>query len=469
MAQGQTSTAGLDGVSTDRATPAQRSTPSLPAIPGPERQPAAPELPAASPVTTEPRSRLIAFTQPQQVTSNDHDDHNHNHDNHAEHGEHNKTSEIQNPGMPTSGEMTSGYGWRWGRMHNGIDIAAPVGTDIHAWKSGRVVFSGNADDGYGNKIIIEHNDGSKTLYAHIMDGGLLVQAGQEVEQGQHVAEMGSTGFSAGPHLHFEIHVGGGAVNPLEYINTSNPLPISPAAMPIEQLTPEARAAQIQQGLVVVGSKESGFGHSEGQVITETRQLLAESLERLASEADTLGKTDISQGLRGLASRINNDSTTFDPTLEQAIKVSQVLIGITEDPANPQNLAAVVLVDSYRDFSEVTDATTSYEKAQKYTQGRSLTPDGLLGLRTHVANSLVSNKPLYVSAEDFRKTTGEKWQVGSYVNERDIQLHPSSSKQQEDEDEETHRREQASLRHLNDELNKQQLRGTAGAEAEGASL
>lgn len=451
MAQGQIVTADLGIGSLGQATLAQSSI-SLPSIPVQAPPISAPELPSASPVRTEPQSRLIAFTQPQQVTSDDHDHHGH------EHPEPNNASEIQNPGMPSSGELTSGYGWRWGRMHNGIDIGAPVGTDIHAWKSGEVIFSGNANDGYGNKIIIRHDDGSETLYAHIMDGGLLVQEGQRVNQGQHIAEMGSTGNSTGPHLHFEIIIGGKPVNPLSYINTSNPLPVSPAAMQIEELSPEARAAQIQQGLVVVGSKESGFGHSEGQVVVETRQLLAASLESLASEADTQGKADISQGLRGLATQVNNGSTTFDSTLEQAIKVSQVLIGITEDPSNPQNLAAVVLVDSYQNFSQVIDATRSYEKAQQYTQGRSLAPDGLLGPRTHVANSLVGNKPLYVSADDFRKTTGGRWQVGSYVNERDIQLHPSSSEQENDDDlHYQEEREQASQQRFTHQLRQQSER------------
>jgi murein DD-endopeptidase MepM/ murein hydrolase activator NlpD len=117
---------------------------------------------------------------------------------------------------PAQGMLTSGYGWRWGRMHNGIDIAAPVGTPIFAAAAGVVTFAAWNDGGYGNLVEIAHPDGSVTLYAH--NHRNLVREGQEVEQGDQIAEMGSTGFSTGPHLHFEIHPAGqGAVNPMAYL------------------------------------------------------------------------------------------------------------------------------------------------------------------------------------------------------------------------------------------------------------
>ncbi|AFZ31695.1 Peptidase M23 [Gloeocapsa sp. PCC 7428] len=114
---------------------------------------------------------------------------------------------------PAKGVLSSGYGWRWGRMHRGIDVAAPVGTPIFAAASGVIVRAGWNSGGYGNLVDIRHPDGSLTRYAH--NNRILVRAGQEVEQGQHIAEMGSTGFSTGPHLHFEVHPAGkGAVNPI---------------------------------------------------------------------------------------------------------------------------------------------------------------------------------------------------------------------------------------------------------------
>jgi murein DD-endopeptidase MepM/ murein hydrolase activator NlpD len=117
---------------------------------------------------------------------------------------------------PTRGTFTSGYGWRWGRMHRGIDIAGPVGTPIVAAASGVVVRSGWNSGGYGNLVDIRHPDGSLTRYAH--NSRLLVREGQQVSQGQQIAAMGSTGYSTGPHLHFEIHLAGsGTVNPMAYL------------------------------------------------------------------------------------------------------------------------------------------------------------------------------------------------------------------------------------------------------------
>lgn len=117
---------------------------------------------------------------------------------------------------PAQGTLTSGYGWRWGRMHQGIDIAGPIGTPIMAAASGEVISAGWNSGGYGNLVKLKHPDGSVTLYAH--NNKILVSNGQQVEQGQLIAEMGSTGFSTGPHLHFEIRPNGEtAVNPIAFL------------------------------------------------------------------------------------------------------------------------------------------------------------------------------------------------------------------------------------------------------------
>lgn len=116
---------------------------------------------------------------------------------------------------PAQGTLTSGYGWRWGRMHDGIDIAAPTGTPIMAAAPGVVTFAG-WNSGYGYLVEIKHPDESLTLYAH--NSQILVQEGQTVAQGELISKMGSTGRSTGPHLHFEIHpTGDGAVNPIAYL------------------------------------------------------------------------------------------------------------------------------------------------------------------------------------------------------------------------------------------------------------
>ncbi len=117
---------------------------------------------------------------------------------------------------PAKGVLTSGYGWRWGRMHRGIDIANGVGTPIHASAPGVVERAGWNNGGYGNVVDIRHTDGSMTRYGH--NSRILVQVGQQVEQGQTIAAMGSTGFSTGPHSHFEVHPAGkGAVNPIAFL------------------------------------------------------------------------------------------------------------------------------------------------------------------------------------------------------------------------------------------------------------
>jgi murein DD-endopeptidase MepM/ murein hydrolase activator NlpD len=117
---------------------------------------------------------------------------------------------------PAKGLLTSGFGWRWGRMHKGIDIAAPVGTPVFAAAAGVVITAGWNSGGYGNMVEIQHPDGSVTLYAH--NSRIVVREGQTVAQGQQIADMGSTGYSTGPHSHFEVHLPGqGAVNPMAHL------------------------------------------------------------------------------------------------------------------------------------------------------------------------------------------------------------------------------------------------------------
>ena len=117
---------------------------------------------------------------------------------------------------PARGTLTSGYGWRWGRPHRGIDIAAPIGTPIVAAASGEVISAGWNSGGYGNLVKLKHPNGSVTFYAH--NHRIMVRRGQKVKQGQQIAQMGSTGYSTGSHLHFEIRSNGkNAVNPIAYL------------------------------------------------------------------------------------------------------------------------------------------------------------------------------------------------------------------------------------------------------------
>lgn len=114
----------------------------------------------------------------------------------------------------SGGRFTSGYKWRWGRMHKGVDWACPVGTAIMASCGGTVVQAGWMG-GYGYCITLKHPDGRQTRYGHLSK--ILVSVGQSVKQGQKIALSGNTGRSTGPHVHFEILINGSQVNPLKYL------------------------------------------------------------------------------------------------------------------------------------------------------------------------------------------------------------------------------------------------------------
>ena len=115
---------------------------------------------------------------------------------------------------PVSGPVVSGFGMRWGRMHEGIDIAAGTGTPIRAAASGSVISAGWMG-GYGNLVVVDHGGGLATAYAHMSTIG--AGAGQRVVQGQVIGYVGCTGHCFGPHLHFEVRVNGSAVDPLGYL------------------------------------------------------------------------------------------------------------------------------------------------------------------------------------------------------------------------------------------------------------
>lgn len=112
---------------------------------------------------------------------------------------------------------TSPFGKRWGRMHNGVDMAAPTGTPVYTTGDGVVTFAG-WQNGYGNVIKIKHALGTETRYGHLSK--IHVKAGQEVSRGARIGDIGNTGRSTGPHLHYEVRVNDQAVNPLSFIKAA---------------------------------------------------------------------------------------------------------------------------------------------------------------------------------------------------------------------------------------------------------
>jgi murein DD-endopeptidase MepM/ murein hydrolase activator NlpD len=119
---------------------------------------------------------------------------------------------------PARGVVSSPYGLRWNGsdFHPGIDIANDMGTPILATADGVVRIAGWNDGGYGNMVDIDHGNGIMTRYGHAMQ--VAVTAGQHVRRGQVIAYMGSTGFSTGPHVHYEVRINGQAVNPSAYLH-----------------------------------------------------------------------------------------------------------------------------------------------------------------------------------------------------------------------------------------------------------
>ena len=116
--------------------------------------------------------------------------------------------------------FASGYGYRIHpiyrtlKMHKGIDLTAPTGTNVYATGNGKVVSANSTADGYGKKVIIDHGHGYKTLYAHL--NKITVKAGQRVQRGDVIGEVGSTGRSTAPHLHYEVRKNDRTENPVNY-------------------------------------------------------------------------------------------------------------------------------------------------------------------------------------------------------------------------------------------------------------
>jgi len=115
---------------------------------------------------------------------------------------------------PVSGTFTSPFGYRWGRLHAGIDIAVPEGTPVRAADGGTVAIAGWTG-GYGNYTCVNHGRGISTCYGH--QSRIAVSVGQSVSQGQVIGYSGNTGHSTGPHVHFEVRINGNPVDPMGYL------------------------------------------------------------------------------------------------------------------------------------------------------------------------------------------------------------------------------------------------------------
>lgn len=120
--------------------------------------------------------------------------------------------------VPTSRHISSIYGPRGGKIHHGIDIPASSGAYILASEEGKIIYSDKAIRGYGNLTIISHPNGLYTVYAHARKN--FTKKGQKIAKGQVIAEVGNTGHSTGPHLHFEVRNRHSSINPTQFLETS---------------------------------------------------------------------------------------------------------------------------------------------------------------------------------------------------------------------------------------------------------
>lgn len=134
---------------------------------------------------------------------------------------------------PVEGPVSSPFGKRAGKMHDGIDVAVAVDTPVRAACDGVVVYAGNGLSGYGNLVIVRHENALATVYAHNKE--LLVKEGQPVTRGQTLARSGQTGRASAPHLHFEVRKDSIARNPLGYLRaTMNPQNVSARRAPVSR-------------------------------------------------------------------------------------------------------------------------------------------------------------------------------------------------------------------------------------------
>ena len=111
--------------------------------------------------------------------------------------------------------LTSRFGKRWGKEHEGIDMAAPIGTPVLAASAGNVIYAGDQVRGYGNMVVVKHDGGLVTVYAH--NSLMLVHTGDRVAVGQEIARVGDTGRATAPHLHFEVRRGEVPQDPMQFL------------------------------------------------------------------------------------------------------------------------------------------------------------------------------------------------------------------------------------------------------------
>ena len=188
---------------------------------------------------------------------------------------------------PSTGVVTSRYGARWGRMHKGVDLGGNTGDPIRAADGGVVIAAGDANDGYGNKVVIDHGNNYHTLYGHSSE--VLVKVGMRVEKGDIIARVGSTGDSTGPHLHFEVIYNGQAIDPMPFIENGQLVPESPAELAARAKAREEKKKQ-EEAEKAAKEKEEQEKAEKERLEAEKNSQPAENVEEQPALPDETADT-----------------------------------------------------------------------------------------------------------------------------------------------------------------------------------
>ena len=180
---------------------------------------------------------------------------------------------------PVKGTVTSGFGPRWGRNHEGLDIAAPSGTPIRAAECGVVSFAG-VQSGYGNMVCVKHSSRFETCYAHMTN--YAVSQGQRVNQGDVIGYVGCTGNCTGPHLHFETRVDGTARDPRPYLGGSS----VPGAPTVKAAAKPKLMASIRKSVVRARVTAKTTTYAQPQATTGVAPVTAPSVPATPAPAPT---------------------------------------------------------------------------------------------------------------------------------------------------------------------------------------
>jgi cell wall-associated NlpC family hydrolase len=240
---------------------------------------------------------------------------------------------------PTASDTTtdtSGFGERWGSMHQGIDRAGPVGTPIYAFTDGRVAAAGTAS-GFGHWIVLDHEIAGQTystVYGHMFADGVLVEAGQHVSAGQEIGKIGNDGESTGAHLHFEVWEGarlpdgaGRAVDPAPWVERAVEPGAAAAASPTAPLPSAPGTGALNSAQLALAQQTVAIGEAMG--VPEQGIVVALSTEGQESTYRMLASSNVPESMNYPHDGVGSDHLSVNQFQQQV-----TIWGTTEELMNP---------------------------------------------------------------------------------------------------------------------------------------